>query len=196
MKRSAEDDVPALCWHALPAHARNALDGRLDGLYGNDGDERAFDALAPDKQQALLIFVERLLALNLWRAVRRIENVYGTGGVGLNFNASPLLARALRLREDFTTLFAAHRRTQGADSFRERGFRERRRARAVLHFLLDGREVNRPRWSAHFDLYSPLASPLSAWRHFYFESLRRGASPDWRVIARALKDEKGGSSVF
>jgi hypothetical protein len=162
---------------------RAALEGKLEGLYGHDGDERAFDALAFDKQQSLLIFARRLGVLNLWQPVARIENVYGEGGVGMNFSADDRLAARLLARDDFTRLWAAHRQS-GAN-----GFRERRRTRAALHFLYKGEGRERV-WSVHFDLYNPLASPVNAWRHLFREHLR-GATPDWRAIAAALDDEPG-----
>ena len=64
---------------------RVELQQKLAGLYGRGGDAEAFDALELDKQQSLLIFVRRLNHLQLWSVVRRVENVYGTGGVGMNF---------------------------------------------------------------------------------------------------------------
>ncbi|MGH9900849.1 MAG: hypothetical protein ACRD68_03315 [Pyrinomonadaceae bacterium] len=175
-----EPDVRPARWADLTGDVRAALGKRLDGLYGCDGDEEAFDALAVDKQQALLLFVSRLSCLKLWRAVLRVENVYGTGGVGMNFTARPSLMRALRLRRDFTGLFASHRDSRG-------GFRERRRASAALHFLYSDGEGGR-RWSVHFDLHNPLASPSGAWRHLFYEEFS-GVTPDWRAVRAAFGNE-------
>jgi hypothetical protein len=189
--RATDDETLLLRWRALAPSVRAALEGRLDGLYGINGDMQSFDALGVDKQQALLIFVRRFQSLKLWSAVHRIENIYGTGGVGMSFKASARLAQALSLRNDFTTLFASRRSRRGGSN--ERGFRERRRERAALHFLFDEREDKERRWSVHFDFYNPLASPRSAWRHFYFESLR-GTTPDWRAITTALESDGEAST--
>ncbi|HEV2765315.1 MAG TPA: hypothetical protein VGV38_20195 [Pyrinomonadaceae bacterium] len=175
---SADGEGPAR-WRELTAATRASLEGRLAGLYGAPTDEAAFDALGLDKRRALLLFARRLSELKIWRAVVRVRNVYGVGGVGMEFAARQRLAGALSLREDFTARFAAHRGSAGG--FRERGVR-----RAALHFLFaddDGPEGRR--WSVHFDLDNPLASPLSALRHLYRE-VWRGATPDWRAIEQAL----------
>ena len=165
-----------LAWAELSAAARGALAGRLAGLYGAASDGAAFDALAVDKQQALLIFAARLSRLRLWAHVRRVTNVYGEGGVGLEFEAARGFSKRLRHSPRFTARFAAHRDT--AEGFYEKG----RRA-AALHLLRP-----RPRarlWAAHFDLSAPLAGPASALRHLWHEKLR-GRTPDWREIAAAL----------
>jgi hypothetical protein len=167
---------PPLSWGELPPPLRAALLGKLAGLYGATTDAAAFDALAVDKQQALLIFAERFADLKLWAKVARITNVYGEGGVGIEFEAMRGLSKELRRGARFSTRFAAHRDT--AEGFRERGRRD-----AALHFLRA-----RPRarlWAAHFDLYAPLASPASALRHLWHEKLR-GRTPGWREIAAAL----------
>jgi hypothetical protein len=161
-----------LRWRELPVEARETLEGKLRGLYGASGDEEAFDNLGIDKQQALLFLAHRLGELGLWGAIRRIENVYGTGGVGMNFSAWPELASALRSRRDFTTRFARHKDNDG-------GFLERERVLASLHFLyVDGDER---RWAAHFDLYNPWSSPMNALRHLFYEKLK-GFTPDWRNV--------------
>ena len=165
-------------WRELPAETRAALAGRLAGLYGARTDEAAFDALSLDKRRALLLFVRRLTELKIWRGVVRVRNVYGTGGVGMEFAARSRLERALGLRGDFTRRFAA--RAGGSGGFRERGAR-----RAALHFLYEGGDARGRRWSVHFDLDNPLASPLHALRHLYRE-VWRGATPDWRAIEDAL----------
>jgi hypothetical protein len=164
-------------WRELSEDLRAALAGKLDGLYGATGDEQAFDALEVNKQQALLLFVGRLGNLHLWREVERVENVYGRGGVGMNFAASALLEPSLRSRTDFTSRWASHQDATG-------GFRERRRRSAALHFLYAG-EGRARRWSVHFDLYNPLASPLGAWQHLLQETLR-GVTPDWQMIRAEL----------
>ena len=174
----------ALCWRELPREWRDLLDRRLIGLYGAESDETAFAALAVDKQQALLILLRRFHELNLWETVRRVENVYGLGGVGMNFAAWPFIKSTLQRRHDFTRRFANHRDTTG-------GFIERGVGRASLHLLfIDGQEGTR-RWAAHFDLYNPWASPANAWRHLLHEKLR-GYTPDWRAINESLWDSKKG----
>ncbi|HEV7842307.1 MAG TPA: hypothetical protein VGO69_01350, partial [Pyrinomonadaceae bacterium] len=77
--------VARLRWQELSDEARDALEQKLKGLYGAERDEAAFDNLVVDKQQALLLLTNRLRELALWASVRRVENVYGTGGVGMNF---------------------------------------------------------------------------------------------------------------
>lgn len=168
-----------LRWRELEEPLRADLEGRLKGLYGSVNDESAFDSLVVDKQRALLILLRRFRELNLWRAVRRVENVYGEGGVGMNFAAWPILKSTLESRGDFTRRFANHSDTTG-------GFLERSRTRGALHVLyIDDAEARR--WAAHFDLYNPWASPLNAWRHLLHEKLK-GETPDWRTIKRALND--------
>jgi hypothetical protein len=170
-----------LRWRDLKADTRAALARKLEGLYGQARDESAFDALAVDKQQALLIILRRWRELKLWDTVRRVENVYGEGGVGMNFSAWPLLESTLLRRGNFTTRFATHRDTT-------KGYLERGRARAALHILYvdDGHR----RWAAHFDLYNPWSSPLNAWRHLLHEKIR-GETPGWRNIGAALWDSPG-----
>ncbi|HYP52916.1 MAG TPA: hypothetical protein VEQ42_05215 [Pyrinomonadaceae bacterium] len=168
-------------WRELDGELRALLAGRLAGLYGALSDEQAFDALGLDKQRALLIFARRLAPLKLWRGVARVTNVWGTGGVGMDFDGRPLLASALSLRRDFTTLWASHGR-------RWRGFRERRVRRAALHFLREG--DSRRRWSVHFDLDNPLASVGQALSHLVRE-VWRGETPDWQVIEGALAGPGG-----
>jgi hypothetical protein len=166
-----------LAWDDLSPSVRDALAGKLAGLYGAATDPAAFDALAVDKQQALLIFVARLGQLKLWPEVARVSNVYGEGGVGIEFESARGLSKRLRRGAKFTTRFAKHRGT--AEGFREKG-----RSTAALHFLRP-----RPRsraWAAHFDLYAPLANPLSALRHLWYEKLR-GRTPRWGEIVTALE---------
>jgi hypothetical protein len=170
-----------LRWRDLPAGTREALNRRLEGLYGAQRDEDAFDALAHDKQRALLILARRFLELRLWHTVRRVENVYGEGGVGMNFDAWPMLYSTLRRRRNFTSRFANHGDTTG-------GFIERGVGRASLHVLFV--DNGKRRWAAHFDLYNPWASPVNAWKHLLHEKLR-GYTPDWRAIGGSIWGESG-----
>jgi hypothetical protein len=82
----------------------------------------------------------------------------------------------LSRRKDFTRRWARHGDTSG-------GFYEKSRASAVLHFLY----VNgMPRsWFVHFDLYSPVYSPASTFKHVRHEFIRK-LTPDWRMIKEAL----------
>ncbi len=174
----------SLSWARLAEGRRAALGGRLAGLFEHTSDEAAFDSLAADKQQALLLFVGRLGSLGLWDSVRRVTNVYGMGGVGLEFVAAGDFSAALDAHPSFTRRFAAHGDT--AEGFLEKG-----RSRAALHILRprDGRDWH---WAAHFDLHSPLATPASALRHFYLEKVR-GRTPDWREIRVALGGDNNES---
>jgi hypothetical protein len=178
MSAAAAAGGPAGCallrWGELTEATRAALSGRLRGLYGGAGDAEVFDRLAPDKQQALLILARRLCELKLWEAVRRVENLYGEGGVGMQFRAWPFLKSALAGRAAFSTWFAAHSGTA-------LGFMERGRRLASLHLLY----AEGGCWEAHFDLYNPWASPANAWRHLLHEKIRREV-PDWRTIGAAL----------
>lgn len=174
MGESAEDAT--LGWDELPHLLRADLAHKLEGLYGHEDDRSAFDALAVDKQQALLLFAGRLRDLNLWPEIERIENVYGLGGVGLSIRARHSLTSTLAAHKRFSSRFAAHGDTAG-------GFFETGRARAALHFLrLPG---DASLWSVHFDLHAPAATPLSLMRHFWHEKWR-GETPDWRAIKAAL----------
>lgn len=180
--RPSPGTEPRLSWRELKIETRAALEGKLRGLYGASGDESAFDGLTVEKQQALLILVRRWRELELWETVRRVLNVYGEGGVGMNFAAWPLLRSTLDRRDDFTRRFAAHTNTSG-------GFVEREQSRGALHILyVDDREERH--WAAHFDLYNPWSSPLNAWRHLWHEKLGR-ETPDWRTIRNALWDQTG-----
>ena len=169
-----------LRWRELPRATQWALYRKLEGLYGNARDEDAFDSLAVDKQQALLILTRRLIELDLWPIVRRVGNVYGEGGVGMDFEAWPLLLSTLRRSRNFTSRFANHGNTTG-------GFIERGVGRASLHVLYVDKDKER-RWAAHFDLYNPWASPVNAWRHLLEEKIR-GYTPDWRAIGASIWGE-------
>ena len=173
---TAETSVQHLLWSDLDAEWRRALTGKLANLWGASSDEAAFDGLSIDKQQALLLLIERLEAKELWQFVKTVTNVYGEGGVGIEFTAAPLLEASLLRRQDFTRRWANHRDTSG-------GFYEKARHEAILHFLY----VNgSPRqWYVHFDLYSPVHSAFSAFKHVRHEFIRK-ATPDWRLIKKAL----------
>jgi hypothetical protein len=176
MPVSNETEAAHLGWSELPAALRADLTHKLENLYGHAEDESAFEALAVDKQQALLLFAVRFRDLNLWPEIERIENVYGLGGVGLNIRARSSLAATLAAHERFTSRFAKHGDTAG-------GFYETGRARAALHFLR--MTADAPLWSIHFDLYSPSATVRSLFRHLWHETWR-GETPDWRAIKAAL----------
>lgn len=181
MSSEARRRIASPRWSELTAGTRAALTGRLAGLYGHLEDETAYDALAFDKQQALLIFARRLARLQLWRTLRRVTNVYGEGGVGLSFAASPALGGVLRRSRCFSRRFAGH--GDAAEGYLEW------RSRAALHLLRQRGGAGE--WSAHFDLHGPLGSPASALRHLWREKLR-AYTPDWREIAAALGYENLG----
>ncbi len=165
-----------LTWSELSSDTREMLTGKLVGLWGAESDAAAFDSLQVDKQQALILLLRRIQEKALWHLVKQITNIYGEGGVGLQFFAWPMIESTLKRRTDFTRLFANHKDTAG-------GFYEKQRDSAVLHFLFQEGE---PRiWYVHFDLYSPVHSPRSAIKHFRHEFLGK-VKPDWRMIARSL----------
>lgn len=166
-------------WQNLADEFREALTGKLSGMWGAASDEAAFDSLPLDKQQALLIFTARLRAKGLWQLIRKITNVYGEGGVGLGFAAWPLIISTLDRRKDFTRRFANH---QGASG----GFYEKARSRAALHFLYQDGESQE--WQVHFDLYSPVHSPESALNHWRHEVIGK-LTPDWKMIRGHLQGE-------
>ncbi|MBC8029496.1 MAG: hypothetical protein H7Z16_05240 [Pyrinomonadaceae bacterium] len=169
--------VEHLRWNDISSEDREALSGKLVGMWEKPSDEEAFEVLSVAAQQSLFLILSRLRAKDLWPLVIGISNVWGEGGVGLEFTASPMLESTLPRRKDFTTLFANHRNTDG-------GFYEKGRARSVLHFLyVDGT----PRkWSLHFDLYNPIHSPVGAWLHLRHEVFSK-VKPDWRMIQQGLK---------
>ena len=163
-------------WAELPADTRELLTGKLAGLWEQPTDAAAFNSWPLDKKQAMLLLLERFQSKGLWRLVKRVTNVYGEHGVGLEFEAWPMIESTLSQRDDFTRLLANHKGTSG-------GFYEKHRAESVLHFLF---QEGQPRtWYVHFDLYSPVYSPRSMWKHFRHEFLGK-LTPDWRMIAKSL----------
>lgn len=172
----AEPDTTPLTWARLTPATRELLAGRLSGLWNAPTDAEAFDSWPLDKQQAMLMLLDRMHVKGLWQLVKRVTNVYGEGGVGLEFVAWPMIESTLSARRDFTRWFARHKGTSG-------GFYEKQRSAAILHFLF--REGDPPTWYVHFDLYSPVHTPLSAFRHLRHEVVGK-VRPDWRVIARYL----------
>ena len=173
---SNEINEPKLRWDELPEALRADLAHKIAGLFGHDDARDAFDVLDVDKQQTLLLFARRLKELKLWGEIEKITNVYGLGGVGMDFRARGDLTSLLSRNRKFTSRFAAHKDT--AEGFYETG-----RSRAVIHFLR--MRTIAPLWGVHFDLYSPLANPLSALRHLWREMVR-GETPDWRAIKTIL----------
>lgn len=155
---------------SLPAEFR----GKLEGMYGWGTDQQVYAALPVDKRAALLLITRRLLEKDLWKAVGRIVNVYGVGGVGLYFAALIDLESELKTRRDFTRRFARHRDNSG-------GFLERHRRHASLHFLyIDRPEADRE-WHVHLDLYGPMGSFLTTSKHLFHEKWRK-FRPDWRMM--------------
>lgn len=169
--------VSHLSWSDLPYDRREALTGKLAGMWEQAGDAEAFNVLTIAGQQALLLILDRFRAKDLWQLVRQISNVWGEGGVGFDFTAWPLIHSTLSRRSDFTRLFANHRNTNG-------GFVERDRTMSVMHFLYV--EGTPRKWSLHFDLYNPLHSPTGAWRHLRHDVFSK-VKPDWRIIQQGLK---------
>jgi hypothetical protein len=168
-----------LRWSDVSQGTREGLERKIRGLYGAADERAAFDNLEIDKQQSLLLLMRRLQKLSLWELVRRVENVYGEGGVGMGFRAWPGLLSELQRRRDFTTRFASHRESAG-------GFIERGCVQASLHFLYQ--EKGERIWAVHFDLYNPWSSPLNALRHLFYEKIK-GTTPDWRMVRACLRQE-------
>jgi hypothetical protein len=166
----------SLTWAELPADTRELLTGKLAGLWGAATDATAFDSWPLDKQQGMLLLLKRLQGKDLWQLVKRVTNIYGEGGVGLEFEAWPMIESTLSRRDDFTRLMANHKGASG-------GFYEKQRNEAILHFLFQDGEPRR--WAVHFDLYSPVHSPASALKHFRYELLGK-VKPDWRMIAKSI----------
>jgi hypothetical protein len=175
---SADDVNPAA--ESLPESMPERFRGKLAGLYSVEGDEDAFAALAMDKREALLLLARRLIEIDLWRAVGKIVNVYGLGGVGFYFSATFDLEAELRSRKDFTQKFARHRGNSG-------GFLEKGRRRASLHFLYIDTESSEREWHAHLDLYGPMGSLISIAKHLRYEHWGT-FHPDWRIIKRFVTE--------
>ena len=176
--------VRRLEWSELDSQLRQDLNGRLVGLWGAESDEAAFNALPIDKQQALLLLMDRLQAQSLWHLIKSIGNVYGEGGGGREFVPLASFEATLTQRKDFTRRWARHRDTSG-------GFYEKSRTSAVLHFLYVNGGPRR--WYVHFDLHIPVHSAASAFRHVRHEFLSK-SNPDWRMIAAALGRKPQSSS--
>jgi hypothetical protein len=168
--------VQQLVWSELAPDLGDAFKGKLTGLWDAGTDEAAFNALSIEKQQALLLLLARLQEKEVWHFVRNITNVYGEGGVGIEFTSWPQLEATLARHKDFTRRWANHRDTSG-------GFYEKSRKSAVLHFLYVNGTPRR--WYVHFDLYSPVHSAASAFKHVRHEFIRK-TTPDWRMIKKAL----------
>jgi hypothetical protein len=172
----ASNDVGPILWQDLPAEAREALTGKLTGLWDHPSDESAFNGCEVDKQQTLLIMASRLQAKDLWQQIQKIINVWGEHGVGIDFSAADGVEQTFRARKDFTRFMANHKNTTG-------GFYEKGRGDAILHFLyIDGEPQ---KWSVHFDLYSPVHSPVSVLKHLRYEFIGK-VFPDWRMIQERL----------
>jgi hypothetical protein len=167
-----------LSWASLSLETRELLAGKLVGCWGAASDEAAFDSWPIDKKQALLLLLQRLDQKRLWHLVKQVTNVYGEGGVGIQFLAWPMIESTLKRRADFTRRFANHNDTSG-------GFYEKKRASTVLHFLFQ--EGDPRQWYVHFDLYSPVHSVKSAFNHLRHEFIG-GVRPDWQMIAKSMKD--------
>ena len=177
MTAGADLQLAALKWAELDQATRDILGKKLDGLYGYGATPAAFDSIALDKQQAILLLMRRLVALNLWDAVRIISNAYGEGGVGIYFTAWPYLWSTLNRRKDFTQRFARHKDNTG-------GFLEKTRLNATLHFLYidEGTDNSERQWHVHFDRYGPWGSPFTTARHLLNEKFL-ARHPDWRTIS-------------
>jgi hypothetical protein len=171
---AADGDV--LRWSNLSPEIRELLAGKLTGLWQATSDAAAFNSWSVDKQQALLLLLRRMHAKQLWFLVKQITNVYGEGGVGIGFQAWPMIESSLSGRRDFTRAFANHKDMDG-------GFYEKGRSDAVLHFLF--KNENPRQWYVHFDRFSPVHSLGSAVKHLRHEFLG-GLKPDWRMIAKCL----------
>src|SRR4030095_10598487 len=95
-----------LRWDDLNSVTRELLQGKLAGLWAAPSDAAAFDSWPIDKQQAMLMLLDRMHAKELWDVVKRVTNVYGEGGVGMQFEAWPMIESTLARRRDFTRLMA------------------------------------------------------------------------------------------
>jgi hypothetical protein len=164
----------------LPEPMPEQFRGKLTGLYGVDGDENVYRALPRDKREALSLLARRLIEVDLWRAVGKIVNVYGLGGVGFYFSATFDLESELQRRKDFTRKFARQRGNSG-------GFLEKGRRAASLHFLYIDPPSGEREWHAHLDLYGPWGSLMSIAKHLRHEHWGT-FHPDWRIMKRAVTE--------
>lgn len=172
----ATSNVDLVLWNNLPADVREALTGKLEGLWEHLSDESLFNSCLIDQQQTLLILVSRLLAKDLWQVIQKVNNVWGKHGVGIDFTPVDGVDAMLKGRKDFTTFMANHKGTTG-------GFYEKGRRDAILHFIYtDGTPQ---KWAVHFDLYSPVHSPVSIYKHLRHEFFGQ-LFPDWRMIKERL----------
>jgi len=157
----------------LPVMTATAAQAQMKGLAPAD-----VASVARSRSLDFSLLVDRIEAKGLWHLIKRITNIYGEGGVGMRFDAWPMIESTLRRRRDFTRLMANHKDTTG-------GFYEKERGDAVLHFLYQEGE---PRtWYVHFDLYSPIHSPGSALKHLRHEFLGK-VTPNWEMIAKHLNN--------
>ena len=173
------DTNTGLSWKELPANIRRALDGPLNGLYQHARAADAFNALTEDKQQALRMLTKCFLTLELWPHVRSVGNVWGEGGVGMNFTAWPSFLETLRWHRKFSRRLAQR---PGQDG----GFRETHVKHGGLHILFKGRGESRL-WDAHFDMYNPLFSPSNTVLHVWNEVIN-SKTPDWQMVEKWLQN--------
>src|SRR5688500_16851875 len=93
-----------LRWHDLTASTRELLQGKLAGLWGATSDAESFDSWPIDKQRAMLMLLDRMDAKGLWHVVKRVTNIYGEGGVGMQFEAWPMVeSKLIRRSEEHTS---------------------------------------------------------------------------------------------
>jgi hypothetical protein len=167
-------DEPPLVWAEMPEERRQRYADKLDGIYGYEGDEGAYNSLPRDKQEALDLISGRLIQAGLWQHVGRIVNVYGRGGVGMYFSAVSDLESDLEGRRQFTRAFARHTDNTG-------GFLEKGRKNASLHFLYIDPPAGEREWHVHLDLYGGWGSMWTAIQHLYYERWRK-FRPDWKIM--------------
>ena len=148
--------------------------GKLAGMYGWGSDEDVYAKLAEDKLEALVLVAKRLVEVDLWKAVGRIVNVHGIGGVGLYFSATGDLESGLSGRQNFTRAFARHPDNTG-------GFLEKRRKHASLHFLYIDQPSGEREWHVHLDYYGPYGSIVTTAQHLFYERWRK-FRPDWKLM--------------
>ena len=169
-----------LLWENLTQAKQHSLLGKIEGLYNHTIAPAAFNSLSLDKQQALLLLLQQFSTLHIWQHVRKIENVYGEGGVGMNFIAWPSFLETLHWHKEFSRRMAKRPGNDG-------GFRERRARFGGLHILYKGKGESR-NWDAHFDMFNPLFSPANAARHVWNEVIN-SRSPNWLMVRDWLKTQ-------